>query len=199
MKPHLFIVSSPAMGCGKSTVAKYLAATHRCVLEKMAGPLKAMLRCLLYHHPEVKFKDVDRMIEGDLKEQPCDALMGKTPRWAMQTLGTEWGRNQIGEDLWVRLAVARIQDHLCNGQSVVVDDVRFPNEVSALKMLPFRSTLCRVVRPGTKVTSEHSSEGALSGMTEWYIDNSGSFAYLQAEVDAMVRARHTRLHEPLVN
>ena len=37
-------------------------------------------------------------IEGALKEVPCELLGGKTPRYAMQTLGTEWGRDTDQQD-----------------------------------------------------------------------------------------------------
>ncbi len=42
-------------------------------------------------------------IEGSLKAKPCSLLAGKTPRHAMQTLGTEWGRNCIGDGFWINL------------------------------------------------------------------------------------------------
>jgi hypothetical protein len=70
-------------GSGKSTLADILACEHGFTVVKFAGPLKAMLRALGLD---------EREIEGDLKEQPCQLLAGHTPRRAMQTLGTEWGR-----------------------------------------------------------------------------------------------------------
>jgi hypothetical protein len=57
---------------------------------RFAGPLKAMMAALGCTNAE---------IDGDRKEVPCDLLGGKSPRWAMQTLGTEWGRKLIGDDL----------------------------------------------------------------------------------------------------
>jgi hypothetical protein len=42
---------------------------------------------------------ITRYLEGDLKEQLIPEL-GVTSRYAQITIGTEWGRKLIGEDLW---------------------------------------------------------------------------------------------------
>ncbi len=48
-----------------------------------------------------------------------------TPRFLMQTLGTEWGRNLIDEDIWLKLVQSK-WDVL--DSNMVVADVRFENE-----------------------------------------------------------------------
>jgi hypothetical protein len=141
-------------GAGKSTVAEYLQEVHRYQLVKFAGPLKNMLRAIGLD---------DEEIEGSLKEQPCDLLCGKTPRHAMVTLGTEWGRDQIGVDFWAGLWEEEACAYLNSGQLVVVDDCRFPNELE--KVLRRRGVVWRIVRPehaGSSIPT-HRSEGALSG------------------------------------
>ena len=40
---------------------------------------------------------------------------GKTPRYLMQTLGTEWGRMMVDGDLWVELCCVRIRWALSQG------------------------------------------------------------------------------------
>jgi hypothetical protein len=112
-------------GSGKTTAAQVLvdAGWHRV---KFAGPLKDMLRGMGL---------TDRHIEGDLKEVPCDLLGGQTPRYAMQTLGTEWGRGLIHPDLWIMLARQRIVTAMAAGLNVVVDDVRFENEAAVIRDL----------------------------------------------------------------
>ena len=52
---------------------------------------------------------IRRMIDGDLKEAPTPLFEGRTPRHAMQTLGTEWGRDRIGRDLRANAALARCE------------------------------------------------------------------------------------------
>lgn len=134
-------------GSGKTTAAKYLVEAHGFTLVKFAGPLKSMMRCLGLG---------DREIEGDLKEQPCAILGGKTPRHAMQTLGTEWGRALIHSDLWVNAAMEMAADVLDHGGRVVIDDMRFGNEVKAVKSNG--GIIIRINRPGVGPVNAHTSE-----------------------------------------
>lgn len=137
------------IGAGKSTVADCLVQTHGFARVKFAGALKAMMRALGL---------TDREIEGDLKEAPCPALGGRTPRYAMQTLGTEWGRNLIEPDLWVRTAMAEIGRLRRAGRlAVVVDDCRFQNEAAAIRAAG--GLIWRVVRDeGAETAAPHASE-----------------------------------------
>jgi len=126
---------------------------------KMADPLKDMLRCF-YKLAGLDEKTIERKIEGDLKEEPCEILCGKTPRFAMQTLGTEWGREIIGNDVWANIGANKAQQELKNGFNVVVDDVRFDNEAAALRELG--GTICQVNREGSGIKGNHSSEKGCS-------------------------------------
>ena len=164
-------------GAGKSTVADYLIAEHRYKRVKFAGPLKAMLRAIGLD---------DEEIEGSRKEQPCDLLCGKTPRHAMVTLGTEWGRDLIGAEFWTGLWKEEACAHLNSGWNVVVDDCRFENEMKAAQHLG--GVLWHITRPdhaGTSIPA-HRSEGALA---DYYADmrqifNDGPIASLHMQVDA---------------
>lgn len=114
-------------GAGKDTVASVLTGEGFSNL-KFAGGLKAMISTLLAYQG-VDEGTIERMIEGDLKEVPSVFLGGKTPRFAMQTLGTEWGRVLIGENLWVDATMNRANTVPC----AVITDVRFPNECEAVQ------------------------------------------------------------------
>ena len=113
-------------GAGKDTAAEVLLSVGYENV-KFAGALKDMIRSLLAYQG-VEEEVIERMVEGDLKEVPTPYLAGRTPRYAMQTLGTEWGRDQIADDLWVGTAIRRAG----NFDKVVITDVRFPNEKSAV-------------------------------------------------------------------
>jgi hypothetical protein len=113
-------------GSGKSTATKYLVERHGYTLVKFAGPLKDMMRAIGLD---------ERQIEGDLKETPCEWLQGKTPRHAMQALGTAWGRDCIGKDFWLELWVRSANVIMNDGGRVVTDDCRFPNEAQAIRRL----------------------------------------------------------------
>ena len=51
----------------------------------------------------------------------------------MQTLGTEWGRDQVHPELWIRHAQRRLDNYRRVSVNVVVTDVRFPNEADWLR------------------------------------------------------------------
>lgn len=113
-------------GAGKDTCAEVLM--RRGYLNgKFAGALKDMVRVLLFYQGAAG-EDIEQMVEGSLKEFPTDLLGGKSPRYVMQTLGTEWGRNLIGEDFWVQTAIRSAGKGPC-----VFTDVRFQNEKDALE------------------------------------------------------------------
>jgi hypothetical protein len=92
------------------------------------------------------------MFWGDLKEKPSPYLGGQTPRHAMQTLGTEWGRELIHPDLWTNVWKNKVQTGL---DQVVTEDLRHKNEAEAVRSLGGK--VIRIMRPGTTL-GLHSSE-----------------------------------------
>lgn len=135
-------------GSGKSEVARVLTTKYQHKRHKFADPLKSMVRTLLYG-AGFNLVEVERMIEGDLKETEIEGL-GVTPRHLMITLGTEWGRNCVREDLWVTLWGMGI-----DSGKIVADDVRFPNEVDAIRARG--GEIWKIVRPGVQAGT-HISE-----------------------------------------
>jgi hypothetical protein len=92
----------------------------------------------------------------------------------MQTLGTEWGRKIIHPEIWL-LAWKNSVEELGAYGNVVVDDVRFPNELAIIQSHP-SSALWWVDRPSAAVNAEvmaHSSQQALdkSQFDETIINN----------------------------
>tara|TARA_R110000823_G_scaffold14939_2_gene48988 strand:+ start:4165 stop:4722 length:558 start_codon:yes stop_codon:yes gene_type:complete len=147
-KPKL-IAFVGLIGSGKTLCADYLCRRYGYTNIKFAGPLKRMLK---------EMGLTDEHLEGALKEQPCDILDGKTPRWAMQTLGTEWGRNLISENLW-----GNVWEHHANlllpNRPVVTDDCRFQNEAERVKRMG--GMVVRLVSEenrSTETAASHSSE-----------------------------------------
>lgn len=161
-------------GAGKSTAASHLVNHSVYTRVRFAGPLKAMMAALGLTAAE---------IDGDRKEEPCALLGGKTPRWAMQTIGTEWGRKLIDESLWVRAWRADV-DRLPEGWPVVVDDCRFPNEAAAIQAAG--GHIVRIERPGAGTASKHESElHQLPAMLT--IQNDKSEADLFRQIDSFLR------------
>jgi hypothetical protein len=94
------------------------------------------------------------MFYGKSKEQPSEFFNGKTPRWAMQTFGTEWGRNLISLDLWVNAWERAVQSFGPNAK-IVVDDVRHLNEAEAIRKLGGKIIL---LQRTSHTAGVHSSE-----------------------------------------
>jgi hypothetical protein len=99
----------------------------------------------------------------------------------MQTLGTEWGRACIHPDFWVMIARAETQRIMADDRSVVIDDVRFPNEAAMIRDLG--GELWRIDRPGVTYSGDHSSEGGLEDITtDRVIANDGTIAQLKEKI-----------------
>lgn len=148
------IVLAGNAGAGKDTAADVFVEHGGWSRMSLAGPLKYMLGELL------KLRgcpDPKRYTDGDLKEVPCPYLDGVTARHAMQTLGTEWGRKLIGEDLWLNTWRDKFNADLnaCR-KGVVVTDCRFANEAEFLKAMGAEVFL--VKRPGFQRRMGHASE-----------------------------------------
>lgn len=76
------------------------------------------------------FEFDDEQIYGSRKEE-VDLFWEFSPRWAMQTVGTELFRDGIDEDVWVKSLLARVD--ASDNDRFAVTDVRFPNEVEHLQ------------------------------------------------------------------
>lgn len=144
---HSLVAFTGKAGAGKSTAAAYLVDQFWYKRLRFAGPLKAMIAALGLTEAEY---------DGSLKELPCERLMGVTPRKAMQTIGTEWGRACIHADLWTRLWQQDAMQVLRAGRKVVCDDCRFPNEAALIKALGGK--IIKIVNPGTVAEATHESE-----------------------------------------
>lgn len=68
---------------------------------------------------------------GSQKTEPLAMLGGHTPRWAMQSLGTEWGRKLMYQDIWLDAWSRAVKSK--PQTIVIVDDVRFESEIRFLQ------------------------------------------------------------------
>ena len=148
--PPLIAITGLA-GSGKSTIARVLTEHYYYQRVRFADPLKRMLSALGLSHAE---------LDGDLKETPSELLLGATPRHAMQTLGTEWGRNLIGQDIWTTTWKGIVRTEVQRGYKVVCDDLRFLNEAVAVRALG--GEIWSVRRPGVEMRFSHQSEAEMS-------------------------------------
>lgn len=109
-------------GVGKTTAASAIINTYGFKLISFAAPIKEALRAMGLDDDE---------ISGSKKELPCAKLGGHSPRYAMRSLGTEWGRNLISPAIWTDIWRRKVSA-LPPKTPIVVDDVRFQNEADAI-------------------------------------------------------------------
>ena len=94
--------------------------------------------------------------------------IGKTVRELLQGIG-QGLRDAIDPNLWVKILFANTEDW----SNYIIADVRYPNEVYAIKER--NGVLIRIDRKGAGA-GNHSSETALDDYKEWdvHIENNGS-------------------------
>lgn len=118
-------------GSGKTTAAKYLDQTMSgAVHASFADPIKQMLSELYYCVTD----NVYAYLWGDKKEEELP-IIGQISRHIMQTLGTEWGRKYLGEDIWAKVLLADIENNDAIRRDIsflVIDDMRFISEYTYL-------------------------------------------------------------------
>lgn len=165
---HLVAFTGKA-GSGKSTAATALVEAGFTRV-RFAAPLKAMMHAY-YTHCGLHGDEIDRRIEGDLKQSDDPLLGGATPRYAMQTLGTEWGREMIWDELWVNAWREKVKRLLDMGVNVVCEDCRFENEAETIRSLG--GAIVRIEGRGG-IAGDHESEKGVRD-ADTTVSNTGSF------------------------
>lgn len=106
-------------------------------------------------------------------------------RRLLQRIGTEAGRNIIGKNVWIDIAMRKVAAIHAAGGKVVITDLRFPNEADAVRQLGGK--IVRINRPGVGPAGDHSSENVGLIDADATISNSGDQAKLHASVwDTMI-------------
>lgn len=156
-------------GCGKTTVAEALRDQHGFTLISFADPLYAAVSA-------ITGLSVDELKDRGIKESPLPGI-GKSPRFLLQTLGTEWGRDIVSPTLWIDLAMQRAE----RAGDAVIADVRFDNEAQAIRGRGGR--VFYIMRQGWAClgsdTAGHASERGVSlENIDGYIANDGTLDQL---------------------
>lgn len=122
------------IGSGKDTAADYLINYHGFRRDSFANSLKDAVAAVF---------GWDRiLLEGRTKEarewrEQVDiwwadrlGIAKLTPRWVLQYWGTEVCRQGFHDDIWIASLENRL---LKTKDDIVISDVRFPNEITAIK------------------------------------------------------------------
>ncbi len=122
MNTFRLIGISGAAQCGKGTAADHILAKRPAYQKtSFADPIKAMLRVGLGLN--------ESQLYGDTK-YTHDERYGCTPRRMLQTLGTEWGRELIDGDIWLKAMEAYLAKI---GGTFIIPDIRFENEAEFVR------------------------------------------------------------------
>ena len=196
-------LTGPA-GCGKSTVADILTMDDGFgfIEESFARPLREFVASVCCW----PFADVERT-----KEEPTPRMCGRSPREVMQLMGTEFGRNMIGPDIWIRALESRIQrirnfvdtydprvvpvaewwsGKLASGHlQLVISDVRFANEAAWIRE---HGELWHLSRPGKGLTGHASESGVTITDRDQVLDNDCDLEVLRVRIGDLLGVPHDR-------
>jgi len=198
---------------GKTTAAKHLQARLGDNIQVL--PMASMLRreveaflrqvgaadkgALLYGDQQDKLTHFE--INEDRARQECPAWDGfvaenrdiqqhpgqttLSVRRILQWWGTEYRRAQ-DPDYWTKAWEAALAELPDRNAHILVDDVRFRNEVDAVQRNG--GVLIRVERPGFNGANDHSSENSLDDFNGWNIilRNDGSLEQFLHQVENKV-------------
>ena len=138
-----------------------------------ADPIRAMLRAGL----GIDFAAPD----FEQKKERHVAHLNTSPRRLMQTLGTEWGRELVHRDIWVREAQQALMER---GPGMVIADLRFENEADWVRAID--GLVVHVWRDIAPHVGAHASERGIEIRSgDAVIANNGTLAELRDRVRAL--------------
>lgn len=157
-------------GSGKTTAATMIPGA---AVVQLADPLYAGLSAML-GIPEAMLRD------RAFKAATLPGI-GKSPRQLLQTLGTEWGRQTIRDDIWLVMLERRIERLAAEGVPVVaVADVRFENEADWVRGRG--GEVWHVYRDVPRIGDHSSEQGLAVHACDRLVENTGTLDDLRAAV-----------------
>ena len=165
---------------GKSTVARYLVEQYGFGEVSFAAPMYRAIATMIGI-------DIQHLQDETSKEADIPWL-GRSPRYLLQTLGSEWGRGLVRDDIWILIALRHIERHRGMGMpGVIVSDVRFDNEAQFI--ISQGGQVWIISRPCRAVSGRdgHASERGISpNIPSRGIVNAAGFPTLYKRVDELL-------------
>ena len=129
----MLIGFSGKKGSGKSFFADYLVNNKLFIKLSFASPLKEITKIL--------FNLSDEDVKDPIKKELINPKFNASPRELMQWLGTDIMREEFNKkfnysgSIWIDSVKDKVKTLLDNNKDVVIDDVRFQNEVDMIHSL----------------------------------------------------------------
>lgn len=127
--PFLIGIHGPLNG-GKDTAANYIQAKFPDSFGRYAFAQPIKQAC------QVMFGFTKEQLEDRVLKEKIDDFWGFSPRKAMQLLGTEYGRDMLRKDIWIKRAELEHSKNFKISRGTIITDVRFENEAEWLRTLP---------------------------------------------------------------
>lgn len=216
----MIIGISGLAGSGKDTLADFLVREHGYAKLSFADPMKRFCREVFdfseeqlwgpsekRNAPDPRYPREQKVVPPD-GGTPFTTATFLSPRYALQTLGTEWGRDCF-PTVWVDYAVRTAKkleewkgvDYTAQRgifrsarpeiAGVAIPDCRFRNEVEAVKRAGGK--VVRVVRPGAGLSgaaAQHQSEKEMAELPDdlfdVVIENTGTLERFRAQVAGLL-------------
>ena len=180
MKPLLIGLTGRAR-YGKSTAAEHLVDTYLLEHYAFADPLRDGLMAIFNLDPTD--------FEGDRKEQPL-AWLDRSPRQLMQSMGTEWGRNQVHPELWLLLAeqnLGFLEQTNTAASGFVISDLRFENEAAFVREKG--GLVIHLLRESAPDVNPHISEtGIAIHDNDFVVHNDETIEQMTGQLDEIFNA-----------
>lgn len=173
---------------GKDASSDHLVETQGFV---KLGMSDVLARCLYVLNPliplhgqHIRYADIVDMV-GYVEAKKIPEV-----RQLLQRLGTDVGRDILGEDIWVSALEKTIKEHRAAGTPVALTGVRFSNELEMIRRAG--GTTVYIHRPSEASTdaesiATHKSEKGLRPEDfDHQIINDGSLSELYAQVDEVI-------------
>ena len=188
----MLIGFSGTKGSCKDYFADYLVNNKLFIKLSFASPLKEITKIL--------FNLSDEDVKDPIKKELINPKFNASPRELMQWLGTDIMREEFNKkfnysgSIWIDNVKDKIKTLLDNNKDVVIDDVRFQNEVDMIHSLGgivinLRNDLDNTLNNST---STHSSENQkLTFNYEFVNDKSYSNTYdIYLNLDLLFNKHH---------
>lgn len=173
---------SPVAQSGKSTTARFLQSIIGGERLSFADPMREAIIPIAAPFLPGGEAEVREWLKDDRKDYAIIPRLGRTLRYLLQTVGTDYGRNLIHPDLWTMIARERTR-RISEREPAIIDDLRFENEYAMLR--DEDAILVRINRPDAPISGNrgHVSEHRLDELPfDHVINNTGSKSELARKV-----------------